>query len=418
MKTECGIIQDLLPLYVDGVCSPESQVAVAQHLQECDACRERHRRMTAALPEQAEPEELEKGRTLRRGLKKVRRRWILSLVAALLAVPLLLMSVAQVTGDGICFTNLGQIARSYQFLSCLKKGDYEKAFDMLDMEGKWKDLTDYDSFMDGSIRAESYQPIVIDGKTWMFLPDALTAYFDEVPDALDGEAALDFWENVHQRTQSNYATYLVPAEAYDALKARGRWSDETWDGVDVQEPLYVEDHDGNGYRVGTYYTSSDEEQLDLYQCCYDVPCVPETLWQTMEEAQKQYKLSFEQRAAQYLSMGYAQWLEKSREQFVTGMRQWEAEYGRITRIRFHAAYNTGLGSKMSRIFSGEWQLEFDLWFTASESGGEGITLWIHDGKVTSIGGYCRSLDDSNVVSSFLEALARLDCYLIPDGEQG
>lgn len=104
----------------------------------------------------------------------------------------------------------------------------------------------------------------------------------------------------------------------------------------------------------------------------------------MEEAQKQYKLSFEQRAAQYLSMGYAQWLEKSREQFVTGMKQWEAEHGRITRIRFHAAYNTGLGSKMSRIFSGEWQLEFDLWFTASESSGEGITLWIHDGKVTSI----------------------------------
>lgn len=43
----------------------------------------------------------------------------------------------------------------------------------------------------------------------------------------------------------------------------------------------------------------------------------------MEEAQKQYKLSFEQRAAQYLSMGYAQWLEKSREQFVTGMKQWK-----------------------------------------------------------------------------------------------
>ena len=136
MKTECGIIQDLLPLYVDGICSPESQAAVAQHLQECDVCRERHRRMTAALPEQAEPEELEKGRVLRRGLRKVRRRWILSLVAALLAVPLLLMSIAQITGDGICFTNLGQIVRSYHFLSCLKNGHYEKAFDMLDMEGK------------------------------------------------------------------------------------------------------------------------------------------------------------------------------------------------------------------------------------------------------------------------------------------
>ena len=36
----CGIIRDLLPLYQDGVCSPESREAVQAHLADCAACRE------------------------------------------------------------------------------------------------------------------------------------------------------------------------------------------------------------------------------------------------------------------------------------------------------------------------------------------------------------------------------------------
>ncbi len=46
----CGIIQDLLPLYHDGVCSPESRAAVEAHLRECPACREALEAMDAPLP--------------------------------------------------------------------------------------------------------------------------------------------------------------------------------------------------------------------------------------------------------------------------------------------------------------------------------------------------------------------------------
>ena len=35
----CGIVRDLLPLYQDGVCSPESREAVRAHLAGCAACR-------------------------------------------------------------------------------------------------------------------------------------------------------------------------------------------------------------------------------------------------------------------------------------------------------------------------------------------------------------------------------------------
>ena len=39
MNYPCGIIKDLLPLYIDDVCNEESRKAVEFHLSECENCR-------------------------------------------------------------------------------------------------------------------------------------------------------------------------------------------------------------------------------------------------------------------------------------------------------------------------------------------------------------------------------------------
>ena len=39
MTYSCGIIRDLLPLYIDNVCNEESKQAVEIHLSECEKCR-------------------------------------------------------------------------------------------------------------------------------------------------------------------------------------------------------------------------------------------------------------------------------------------------------------------------------------------------------------------------------------------
>ena len=72
----CGIIQDLLPLYHDGVCSPESRAAVEAHLRECPACREALEAMDAPLPpaEAAVPDDAAAVRRLSREWQKGRRR--------------------------------------------------------------------------------------------------------------------------------------------------------------------------------------------------------------------------------------------------------------------------------------------------------------------------------------------------------
>lgn len=47
MNYNCGIIDDLLPLYVDGACSEESKAAIEAHLASCNVCREKLERMQA-----------------------------------------------------------------------------------------------------------------------------------------------------------------------------------------------------------------------------------------------------------------------------------------------------------------------------------------------------------------------------------
>lgn len=39
MKLSCEIIQDLLPLYEEKLCSEASREAVEEHLKECSICR-------------------------------------------------------------------------------------------------------------------------------------------------------------------------------------------------------------------------------------------------------------------------------------------------------------------------------------------------------------------------------------------
>lgn len=37
--TQCGVVEDLLPLYIDECCSEESRAIVESHIKECEACK-------------------------------------------------------------------------------------------------------------------------------------------------------------------------------------------------------------------------------------------------------------------------------------------------------------------------------------------------------------------------------------------
>lgn len=71
-KYDCGLIQDLLPLYHDGICSEESRQAVKEHLETCSECS----KIATELDnyEVDEKLSLEKNMILRNHEKKENRR--------------------------------------------------------------------------------------------------------------------------------------------------------------------------------------------------------------------------------------------------------------------------------------------------------------------------------------------------------
>lgn len=48
-ENTCGIVRDLLPLYIDGTCGAESRALVTAHLEGCEQCRTLRDQMSAPL---------------------------------------------------------------------------------------------------------------------------------------------------------------------------------------------------------------------------------------------------------------------------------------------------------------------------------------------------------------------------------
>ena len=97
MSIDCRIIGDLLPLYADDACSPESRALVEAHLASCPSCREALRRMQSEQLSPArvplDPPQLT---DYARAVKKRRkcRRVLLSLAAVFLVLLLSLTLAA------------------------------------------------------------------------------------------------------------------------------------------------------------------------------------------------------------------------------------------------------------------------------------------------------------------------------------
>lgn len=78
MMYPCGIIKDLLPLYIDDVCNEESRQAVQTHLSECETCRKCYEAMaeTDSIDgaKSGDFKELEMADSLKQVKKKINNR--------------------------------------------------------------------------------------------------------------------------------------------------------------------------------------------------------------------------------------------------------------------------------------------------------------------------------------------------------
>lgn len=83
----CGVVRDLLPSYVEGLTSPESNTAVERHLSECPDCAQL-RTALAGAPKQAAPEEVKEVDYLKKVKRRGRRRVVAAVAVTVLVLAL------------------------------------------------------------------------------------------------------------------------------------------------------------------------------------------------------------------------------------------------------------------------------------------------------------------------------------------
>ena len=133
MRIPCNVIKDLLLLYENGEASEVTKKLVEEHLKECDECRvflHSDSLNLSHLQEQKVLSENQKeAKEIKKGLTKVKRRWKLSIVSALMIIPILIISILtfdEFTGSGIAFTNIDEIHNAKQFMKLIEKQEFEK----------------------------------------------------------------------------------------------------------------------------------------------------------------------------------------------------------------------------------------------------------------------------------------------------
>ena len=81
MEINCEVIKDLLPSYVDGLTSPQSNELIKKHLAKCPDCTAYLQQMTKEIP----PEEISQNKKSIQPFKKIKRRfWYIAGATALI----------------------------------------------------------------------------------------------------------------------------------------------------------------------------------------------------------------------------------------------------------------------------------------------------------------------------------------------
>lgn len=123
MKLPCTVMEDVLPIYMDGICADETEALVQEHLSQCPKCRQMLEKMQMDMQLQHEPDDM-------KPLQAIEKRWNQSKRLAFgkgagIAVALLL--VAAVILSGIWFISYGKYY--YQMAQCMDPVP-EEAVDM------------------------------------------------------------------------------------------------------------------------------------------------------------------------------------------------------------------------------------------------------------------------------------------------
>lgn len=180
MKVTCEIIEDLLPLYVDEVCSAQSRQAVEEHLRECEKCRSAFESTQAVPVPHIEPDSPIEDNAIKKGFRKIRFRWWAAILIILTMIPIAFLGWNEYSGRGAAYSNQHELTVGNGFMDCLIEHRYSLAYNYLDIaELKQEWLEEW-----------------FDEETLANIEDAALAKFCEMGVVLDDAGGIDSYNYV------------------------------------------------------------------------------------------------------------------------------------------------------------------------------------------------------------------------------
>ncbi|MBE6107520.1 MAG: hypothetical protein E7192_02640 [Erysipelotrichaceae bacterium] len=133
MKMHCDIISDLIPSYVDGVCSEKTKELVEEHLLECEQCRELVKSLnTDLMPEISQID-------AKKPWQKIKRASFIKMMLIFVVSPMLLFGLfvgwCTLSGEGLSLDALMYRSQANAFLNDLSLSDYASASQYLSCYG-------------------------------------------------------------------------------------------------------------------------------------------------------------------------------------------------------------------------------------------------------------------------------------------
>lgn len=308
MEIKCGIIKDLLPLYIEGDCSQDTKELIDLHLAECPSCQETLRNMRSPLLapdclENAEKRPKKKAFNARRAFLKIKQRWIASLIAVVLIIPLLYLGVNQVRGTGLSFTVIPDTLKVNAMLSAIEKEDYTKAYTYLGIDAIYHD---YSTLIETEYIPKEYERITVEGVHYYASKQVVQ---NEYSQYLEDADAMQFWLSIILSEEAIPFT-PIPQFAMESIQQDEELLKALSD-AEIERLLYTRSLAETEY--GLYYVFDDLTLLNAPYC--GALILPEQLYLDYLEELETNRKAAQAYADQYKNMGFEAYNDACFENF-------------------------------------------------------------------------------------------------------
>ena len=394
MNQKCEIVRDLLWMYEEGECSEGSRHYVEEHLRECEECRKYRESLQIPEPDVIADAEKEP-QILKKSFRKIRRRWLVSLVIVAMLLPMLglgKMTYNEVMKQGVCFSNLTSVYQCSKLTRYLEKGDFDKAVQMMDFSEDYAEILEAEATLEETYYDKEIIVTIPDEGTYAVKPEfAERNGITEDGEFLDAYDPVIFWYGV---MYNEYSELLIPAAIWESLV--DEYIVQSYMGIlDGYIPTLIlgeaTEWDKEYFKIetpwGAFYTDNADlsaEEITAKDLVYNSGIVSIAIYEAARDdimAEKDADIeSFYEYYAEELAMTEAEYIEMRREECIKAL---ESEWSQGHRIQQYSLGHVYCHEKQ------RWSVNFNVTVTDAENPNTTIAYDVDDGIIT----YCSVMDE-------------------------